>query len=1377
MMSFFRRKETQRAPFPGIRTAQSGRAAAIVWTKDGAPSVARLAGIAMTGARASAWIDGETLLAEFGMLREAAARHIPFVLHLERGAASSGGLSDFPAFDDAGCFLMHARSAQEAADFSLIAHRIAERALVPGVVIQDAPLTTQTTASILRPEDDLVKEYLGSADDLVAAPTGAQKILFGGRRRRIPELWSVDRPLVAPSSYGEDSLGESRVGGRLFFLDHVAGIADEAMRRFEELTGRGYDRAAAVLNGDAEYTILCTGAETGTAEAAAADFSRKRCGMGLVSLSMLRPFPAEDLRRLLAGRKGILVLENRDAALAEDPPLTRETRAALGASCPPLYTAVHGLGGSALRPGELYPALENILAQGSRRRSVYLSLSQPAPRSPKQEIEQQAVLDAYPEAAERMPAPAPAADLLPAGAFTIRLLGAAPALRDAAGERLGALLAELFEHRLRAHAEPESGSYRITVAHEEIRTAAAPAAADIAIILDPALLRGGALDGVRKSGCVILQSVADKPEHVRDALPPRALRTARDRMLRLFAADIRALSSMQNPEELAYVLLGCATAAMNSLVYAAPPEARLKETLRQPLVKRGHNALIELGEIPGAASAPETGKEPELPLRLNTHPCADVPVADIHRFYAQTGHRYAADSGGNPVDPFLASGHAPAATGILRSHSAERDSYPRLNPEKCSGCGDCWLACPDAALPARVNDFSEICECAISQLETEGHKIEHLPTTLRQVQAEYEALAGDLPAGRSFQELLRRAIERTATASRLAGGARAEFEAELALFQDKLKNFPAAMTEPFYAQGGGGLLSIAVDADACRGCLSCVAVCRENALVPAKQTPAADMELRRSFAFAQSLPGTDTRHILSVDTEGDAKGAATLLLDARAHGATVGGGGGEAGAGERTALRLFAAATTATLRQRLNRKAAVLKGLIERLENHIRLGLSVDIQDPSALADILKDPEGGAVTLAEISARLDRENKPLDKEWLKRVTGALAELKSWRARIITGGTARADFGAVLVGAGQLARYPYNPFAFPCARVDKNGGVDLALGLFTGHMRKMAAGIKACRIAELELDGKYKPKIHDEVFRRFDWRSFSDDERRLCPPVAVFGAARDLFGPAFQSLSAALSSGCPIKIIAFAAAGDLPENALIAAAHPEIYVLQSGIADPVHLINGFIAGISSRRPALFQVFAGGAGDTAARQARGARDARALPYLRYDPEQGAGDDERLDLSGNPELEADWTTRKLHHIDEEGRPATLDIPYTFADYAATEPAFRDEFVEVPPRSWGSDMVPVADYLEMDADERAEAVAFVWAVDWSGTLKRLKVSAAILRTCERRLVFWRGLKRRKRLDIATVDENVIAEKARGEMVEKLTQSLMELAQSGRSG
>ena len=93
------------------------------------------------------------------------------------------------------------------------------------------------------------------------------------------------------------------------------------------------------------------------------------------------------------------------------------------------------------------------------------------------------------------------------------------------------------------------------------------------------------------------------------------------------------------------------------------------------------------------------------------------------------------------------------------------------------------------------------------------------------------------------------------------------------------------------------------------------------------------------------------------------------------------------------------------------------------------------------------------------------------------------------------------------------------------------------------------------------------------------------------------------------------------------------------AHRTTYVMQSTIAHPKHMIEGFIRGLKARRPALFNLYSScqpehGIGDDASmRQAKLAVESRAFPLFTYDPRRGESLAERLSLTGNPAVKDDW------------------------------------------------------------------------------------------------------------------------------------------------
>ena len=125
------------------------------------------------------------------------------------------------------------------ADLNIITHKIAELSLTPGALGQDGFLTTHLIESLVVPERELIREYLGRPDDIIECPTPAQKIIYGETRRRIPELWDVDNAVMAGIVQNQDSYMQSVAAQRPFFFDHIHDLANRAFAEFAELTGRG----------------------------------------------------------------------------------------------------------------------------------------------------------------------------------------------------------------------------------------------------------------------------------------------------------------------------------------------------------------------------------------------------------------------------------------------------------------------------------------------------------------------------------------------------------------------------------------------------------------------------------------------------------------------------------------------------------------------------------------------------------------------------------------------------------------------------------------------------------------------------------------------------------------------------------------------------------------------------------------------------------------------------------------------------------------------------------------------------------------------------------------------------------------------------------
>jgi len=373
----------------------SGRPLIFIEPEGEHAAAAVTAGLSMTGLRATNFSSGQGIAYMHESLYAAVGKRLTYVLNMGCRAMTKATLNvhaghdDYHCVDDTGFFQVFAKNAQHVADLNIIAHRLAELSLTPGIVGQDGFLTTHLIESLLIPERELIAEYLGSPDDIIDTPTPAQKIIYGDQRRRIPELWTVDDPVMAGVVQNQDSYMQSVAAQRPYFFDHLQPLTERALDEFQALTGRRYERVMTYRCEDAEYLILGQGSLLPTAEAVA-DYMRKERGIkvGVVNLLMFRPFPGDLITQILKGRKGVAVLERTDQPLAADLPLIREIRAVLSKSLenshskngsaypelatyktlsdmPALYSGSFGLGSRDLQPEGVLAAIENMLPDGS----------------------------------------------------------------------------------------------------------------------------------------------------------------------------------------------------------------------------------------------------------------------------------------------------------------------------------------------------------------------------------------------------------------------------------------------------------------------------------------------------------------------------------------------------------------------------------------------------------------------------------------------------------------------------------------------------------------------------------------------------------------------------------------------------------------------------------------------------------------------------------------------------------------------------------------------------------------------------------------------------------------------------------------------------
>jgi len=1410
------------------------------------------AGMSMMGLRATNFSSGQGIAYMHESLYAAVGKRLTYVLNVACRAMTKHALNvhaghdDYHAVDDTGFFQLFAKDVQEAADLNLVAHRVAELSLNPGICAQDGFLTSHVIESLRLPERDLVREYLGDPADMIDAPTPAQRLVFGARRRRIPEMFDLDYPAMLGVVQNQDSYAQGVAAQRPFYFDHVADLTDRALDEFAALTGRRYARANGHRLADAEWVILGQGSVVANAEAVA-DFLREKRGLrvGVLNLTMFRPFPSDLITRLLAGKKGVVVLERTDQPLAADPPLLREVRAALAQAMengrgsqttllpfpklarlkpehlPDCFSGCFGLGSRDLQPGDLISAVENMLPTGARQRQFYLGIDflRAGTRLPKLQIWQQQITDGYPHIGELALTSAGEFNLLPAGAIALRIHSVGGWGAITMGKNLSSTVFDLFQMHVKAN--PKYGSekkgqpttFYATFAHEPIRLNCELRHVDVVLSPDPNVFRhSNPLAGLTDGGVLVMQTDRDAESFWR-GLPVWARREVRQKHIRLFALDGFAIAGAEASDaELKYRMQG---AAFMGAFFAASPLIEREHADRERVFAGIHDQLEkkfgrygqrvvddnvrvirrgfeEARAIDYSALAADERTEgaaigdaaPEIPELLDVARARDG-IGNAGRFWEHVC--FLNKTGGDGLaDPFAALSAIPAVTSVVRDMTDVRLEVPKFIPANCTGCSQCWTQCPDSAIPGLVVEIDQLIEVGIAAGAARGQPMDRMRQISRHLAQECRKLVKAAPMT-NFGGVLSAAYHTVSAKLTWEPEKMKALAAEFALVHARIADFPVARTAPFFdgpeakTAGSGGLLAITVNPEACKGCNLCVDVCPDGALVTVKQEPEIIQQLRADWALWQKLPDTADRFINIASIDEAIGTLPSLLLKKSVYRSMVGGDGACMGCGEKTAVHLVVAAIHAMMRPRVEGHVTKLDDLIARLDADARRLLAGDADLDAA----------GAATRGKVSITVD-EPKQRRIEQLTRTKHALEDLR-WRYLEGPSGRGRAALGmANSTGCSSVwgSTYPYNPYPFPWTNHLFQDATSLAIGIFEGHMRKMADGFTHVRRAELLLSGDYDPEKHEADLSRLDWSRFTDEEFGLCPPIVAMGGDGAMLDIGFQNLSRLLASGKPIRVIVLdtqvysntggqactsgftgqvsdmagygravhGKSEERKELALIALAHRGAYVHQTSQASASHLLAGVLKGLQKRRPALINIYTpcpvehGLADDWSAHAAKLALESRAFPFLTYDPDAGASLAECLTLDGNPAIDAAWPTYTLEFQNGEGKRERLELPLTIADWAATEGRFKKHFTALPRESWNEDHVSFAEYVALPVDEREGKTPYINVVDESATLGRLKVSPEIVRLAEERQKFWSLLRQLAGLEVSATTRDVVA-------------------------
>jgi len=300
-------------------------------------------GAASAGARSFTATSAQGLALMHEVLHWAAGARLPIVMaNVNRAMSAPWTMwcdqGDSLSQRDTGWLQFYCEDNQEVLDSVIMAYRISEKVLLPSMVCLDGFILSHTYEQVEIPEIEEVDKYLPSY---------------------IPKFkLDVEDPHSFHAAFLPDIYMEQRVKMQQA-MEEAKAVAREVDGEFGQAFGRSYGIMEEYFVEDADILLVTTGTITGTARVVVDEYRKKGEKIGLLKMKMFRPFPTEDVRRVLQKVRKVAVVD-RNISFGATGIFAQEIRSALhhhgeGTS---VFGFIAGLGGRDVTPATLKEIVE-----------------------------------------------------------------------------------------------------------------------------------------------------------------------------------------------------------------------------------------------------------------------------------------------------------------------------------------------------------------------------------------------------------------------------------------------------------------------------------------------------------------------------------------------------------------------------------------------------------------------------------------------------------------------------------------------------------------------------------------------------------------------------------------------------------------------------------------------------------------------------------------------------------------------------------------------------------------------------------------------------------------------------------------------------------
>ncbi len=272
-------------------------------------------GASATGSRVYTATSSQGLKYMSEMLFVASGMRLPIVMMVANRALSApiniwNDHSDSMAERDSGWIQLYVESTQEAVDRTIQAFKIAEKTLIPVMVCMDGFVLTHVYENVNMPSQKEIDEFL-------------PKI-------KMPFVLDTEKPVTMGPVGSPKHFMEIKEQQQQAMLDSLR-IIRETDIEFAKKFSRKYAFFEEYKTKDAEKIIVCMGTICGTARVVVDDLRVKGKKVGIIKLNVFRPFPKQELIKLIekCNKLKDLIVVDRAISVGNEGPVFTEIRDAL----------------------------------------------------------------------------------------------------------------------------------------------------------------------------------------------------------------------------------------------------------------------------------------------------------------------------------------------------------------------------------------------------------------------------------------------------------------------------------------------------------------------------------------------------------------------------------------------------------------------------------------------------------------------------------------------------------------------------------------------------------------------------------------------------------------------------------------------------------------------------------------------------------------------------------------------------------------------------------------------------------------------------------------------------------------------------------------